>query len=50
MKAVMYTDLLQMVIMICGMLAILIKGSIDVGGVSEVFRIAGEGERLELFK
>jgi len=50
MKAVMYTDLLQIIIMFAGIIAVVIKGSMDVGGFSEVWRIAGEGDRLELFK
>lgn len=50
MKAVMYTDLIQIVIMFGGMITILIKGSIDVGGFDEVWRRAGAGDRLELFK
>ncbi|XP_067935270.1 sodium-coupled monocarboxylate transporter 2-like [Watersipora subatra] len=49
MKAVMYTDLIQIVIMFSGMTAILIKGSLDVGGFQEVWKRAGEGDRLELF-
>ena len=50
MKAVMWTDLLQIVIMFAGMITILIKGSIDLGGFGEVWRLAKEGERLELLK
>ena len=50
MKAVMYTDLIQIIIMFAGMTAIAIKGSLDVGGFDEVWKRAGDGERLELFK
>ena len=50
MKAVMYTDLIQIVIMFAGMTSILIKGALDVGGFDEVWKRAGEGDRLELFK
>lgn len=50
MKAVMYTDLIQIFIMFAGMIAIVIKGSLDVGGFTEVWKRAGDGDRLELLK
>ncbi|XP_030839685.1 sodium-coupled monocarboxylate transporter 1-like [Strongylocentrotus purpuratus] len=49
-KAVIWTDVFQMCIMVCGLLAVIIKGSIDLGGFSNVLRIVGEGNRLNLFE
>ncbi|XP_069104824.1 sodium-coupled monocarboxylate transporter 1-like [Argopecten irradians] len=48
-KAVIWTDVFQAVVMYTGMAAILIKGSIDAGGVSETWRIASENGRLNFF-
>lgn len=39
MKAVLWTDTLQMAIMVAGLLAILIQGCIKVGGVSQLFTL-----------
>ena len=50
MKAVMWTDLLQIIIMFAGMISIVIKGSIDAGGFGAVWETARKGDRLELFK
>lgn len=50
MKAVMYTDAIQMVLMLAGMITILVKGSYDVGGFGEVWRLAADGDRLELYE
>ncbi|KAF0314469.1 Sodium-coupled monocarboxylate transporter 2 [Amphibalanus amphitrite] len=47
MKAVLWTDTIQMIIMFGAMLAIIIKGSLDVGGFGSVWHAADEGERLE---
>ncbi|XP_041472819.1 sodium/iodide cotransporter-like [Lytechinus variegatus] len=49
MKAVLWTDTLQAIIIFVGVIAFVIKGCIDVGGLGEVWRIAGEGNRLRLF-
>ncbi|XP_033759613.1 uncharacterized protein LOC117341863 [Pecten maximus] len=48
-KAVIWTDVFQAVVMYTGMAAILIKGSIDAGGVKETWRIANENGRINLF-
>ncbi|CAD5116252.1 unnamed protein product [Dimorphilus gyrociliatus] len=48
MKAVVWTDVFQMLLMFCGMLAVIIKGSISVGGMNEVWKIADRGGRLKL--
>ncbi|XP_041479111.1 sodium-coupled monocarboxylate transporter 1-like [Lytechinus variegatus] len=48
MKAVLWTDTLQTVIILLGVIAVIVKGSIDVGGVGEVFRIGHQGGRIKL--
>ncbi|XP_041373436.1 sodium-coupled monocarboxylate transporter 1-like [Gigantopelta aegis] len=49
MKAVIWTDVFQTVIMLAGMLAVLIQACIKVGGISEVWRICEEGGRISFF-
>ncbi|XP_054711298.1 putative sodium-dependent multivitamin transporter [Uloborus diversus] len=46
MKAVLWTDVFQAILMFLGIFAVLIKGLIDVGGIANVFRIANDGGRL----
>uniref|UniRef100_A0A0P4W0X3 Sodium-dependent multivitamin transporter n=1 Tax=Scylla olivacea TaxID=85551 RepID=A0A0P4W0X3_SCYOL len=48
-KAVVYADTLQAVVMIVGVLAIVIQGAINMGGVENVMDIAYHGDRLEFF-
>jgi len=48
-KAVIWTDVFQAVVMTMGILAILIKGTMEAGGPSEVWRKADEGGRLNFF-
>lgn len=48
-KAVIWTDVFQSAIMYSGMLAVLIKGTIDVGSPSKVWKIAEAGGRMNLF-
>ena len=50
MKAVMWTDVFQVVMMIAGLIAVVIKGSIDQGGFHNVWEIARQGDRVEFFK
>ncbi|XP_076074013.1 sodium-dependent multivitamin transporter-like [Mytilus galloprovincialis] len=47
MKAVLWTDCFQAVLMFIGVIVTLIWGSIKAGGMSEVWRIAGEHERIK---
>ncbi|XP_060086170.1 sodium-dependent multivitamin transporter-like [Ylistrum balloti] len=49
-KAVVWTDVLQCLIMILGMIAVIIKGTMDVGNVGKVFQINYENLRLNYFK
>ena len=46
MKAVIWTDTIQLCVMTCGIIAIVIQGSLQVGGLGEVMRIAHEGGRI----
>ncbi|KAL8569166.1 hypothetical protein ACOMHN_035436 [Nucella lapillus] len=48
-RAVMYTDTFQAVVIMVGTLALIVKAVGDVGGVGEVWRIAKQGGRLDNF-
>ncbi|KAE8736781.1 hypothetical protein FOCC_FOCC017764 [Frankliniella occidentalis] len=48
-RAVVWTDTLQTVLMVLGVLAVLILGTISVGGVGVVFSRAAATDRLEFF-
>ena len=48
-KAVIWTDVFQSVIMITGILAILIKGTVEVGSPKRVWDIAERGGRMNFF-
>ncbi|XP_023933015.1 sodium-coupled monocarboxylate transporter 1 isoform X2 [Lingula anatina] len=48
-KAVVWADVLQSLVMIGGILAIIIQGSLKVGGLEEVWNINDEGGRLDFF-
>ncbi|CAD5126563.1 DgyrCDS14658 [Dimorphilus gyrociliatus] len=47
MKAVMWTDSFQIITMFAGLIAILVKGSLDFGGFGNIWRINEEGGRVE---
>ncbi|KAH8313671.1 hypothetical protein KR067_009995 [Drosophila pandora] len=47
-KAVVWTDVIQAAIMMFSVILVGVMGAIRVGGFSEVFRIAGEGGRLDV--
>ncbi|GFV11596.1 putative sodium-dependent multivitamin transporter [Trichonephila clavipes] len=49
MKAVLWTDVLQSILMFLALLSVIIKGSIDMGGFQEVLNIAEKGGRLNFF-
>ncbi|KAI8519109.1 Sodium-coupled monocarboxylate transporter 1 [Branchiostoma belcheri] len=49
MKAVMWTDTFQVCVMVAGFLAVIIQGTLVVGGWSNVWEIARQGQRLEFF-
>lgn len=50
MKAVVHTDVVQSIVMIVGVLAIVVQGTVRVGGVSKVWNIASERGRIDFFK
>ncbi|XP_071086272.1 sodium-dependent multivitamin transporter-like [Haliotis cracherodii] len=47
-KAVVWTDVFQTIIMTLGILFIVIKGTLDVGGVAEVWSAASKGGRFNM--
>lgn len=47
-RAVMWTDVFQMLIIYASMIAVVVKGTIDVGGAKVVFERAIEGHRFAL--
>ncbi|XP_076801846.1 sodium-coupled monocarboxylate transporter 1-like [Clavelina lepadiformis] len=49
MKAVVWNDVVQCIVMWIGFAAIIGKGSMDVGGLNRVFEIASEGGRIDFF-
>ncbi|XP_063222396.1 putative sodium-dependent multivitamin transporter isoform X7 [Bacillus rossius redtenbacheri] len=46
-KAVVFTDFFQSLLMFAAVFAVIIKGAMDAGGLKEIWRIAGEGGRLQ---
>ncbi|XP_062855073.1 sodium-coupled monocarboxylate transporter 2 [Trichomycterus rosablanca] len=48
-KAVVWSDTFQMVVMVGGFLTVLIQGTEKSGGISEVWKTAEEGQRLNVF-
>ncbi|XP_037080770.1 sodium-coupled monocarboxylate transporter 1-like [Pollicipes pollicipes] len=48
-KAVIWTDVLQAIVMAAGMVAIIIQGAINVGGFTNIFYINAEHQRLTFF-
>ncbi|GIY28911.1 putative sodium-dependent multivitamin transporter [Caerostris extrusa] len=50
MKAVLWTDVFQSILMFFALLSVIIKGSIDVGGFQNMLKIAEEGGRLNFLK
>ncbi|XP_014671167.1 PREDICTED: sodium-coupled monocarboxylate transporter 1-like [Priapulus caudatus] len=49
MKAVIWTDTFQMLVIFVGLLVVIVKATVDIGGTGEVFRISNEGGRLIFF-
>ncbi|XP_038051907.1 sodium-coupled monocarboxylate transporter 1-like [Patiria miniata] len=47
-KAVMWTDTIQMLLIFATIIIVVIKGNIEMGGVINVWQIAREGGRIEL--
>ncbi|GCB78143.1 hypothetical protein scyTo_0016789 [Scyliorhinus torazame] len=49
-KAVVWTDVFQLCIMVIGLVAVLIQGSIHVGGFGKIWNIARNGSRTDIFE
>ncbi|XP_021348233.1 sodium-coupled monocarboxylate transporter 1-like [Mizuhopecten yessoensis] len=48
-KAVIWTDVFQSVIMVAGLISVLIKGTIDAGGSAYVWEVNTTSDRLDIF-
>ncbi|XP_041945428.1 sodium-coupled monocarboxylate transporter 1 isoform X1 [Alosa alosa] len=48
-KAVIWTDVFQMVIMLVGFVAVIARGAVLQGGLGNIWKDAGDGGRLETF-
>ena len=48
MKAVVWTDVIQSFVMLGSIILVIIKGTMDVGGLVEVLRRNYDGDRLEV--
>ncbi|XP_042205604.1 sodium-coupled monocarboxylate transporter 1-like isoform X1 [Homarus americanus] len=48
-KAVVYTDVMQTLVMFLGVLVVVIICCVDLGGLGNMWRIANEGNRIEFF-
>jgi solute carrier family 5 (sodium-coupled monocarboxylate transporter), member 8/12 len=46
MKAVIWTDVLQAVVILVGLLSAIIQGFISIGGIRRTFQIASRGGRI----
>ncbi len=49
MKAVLWADTLQCGVMLAGQLTVVIQGALRAGGIQRVWRIAGDGGRLNFW-
>ena len=49
-RAVVWTDTLQFSAMILAVIAVMVLGTLEVGGIVNVFKIAEHGNRLIWFK
>lgn len=49
-KAVIWTDVIQMVIMLAGFVAVIAQGAVLQGGLTKIWEDAREGGRLEAFE
>ena len=49
-KAVIWTDVIQMVIMLAGFVAVIARGAVLQGGLGKIWKDAQEGGRLDPFE
>ena len=50
MKAVMWTDVVQICFMFAGIVAVIIKGSIDHGGFTSIWSIMYDDDRIQFWE
>ena len=50
MKAVMWTDVVQISFMFAGIVCVLIKGSVDHGGFSHIWSVMYDDDRIQFWK
>jgi len=50
MKAVMWTDVVQICFMFAGIVTVIIKGSIDHGGFSSIWSIMYDDDRIQFWE
>jgi len=50
MKAVMWTDVVQICFMVAGIVAVIIKGSVDHGGFTSIWSIMYDGDRIQFWE
>lgn len=49
-RAVLWTDAFQSILMFAAVFTVIISGLVKAGGFGEIFKVANEGGRLELWK
>lgn len=49
-RAVVWTDLLQTIVMFIGLVLLMVFGCQEVGGIKRVWNLARDGQRLNLFE
>lgn len=49
-KAVVWTDVVQLVIMLAGFVAVIAEGAVLQGGLDRIWQDAADGGRLETFE
>jgi len=50
MKAVMWTDVVQICFMFAGIVAVIIKGSVDHGGFTSIWSIMYDDDRIQFWE
>lgn len=49
-RAVVWSDFIQFVLIICAVVAVIFLGTYEIGSVSDVFAAARRGQRLKVFE
>jgi sodium-coupled monocarboxylate transporter 8/12 len=49
-KAVMWTDAFQIIMMFAGLIAVLIQGSVDMGGFGNIWQVMVDRNRTDFWK